>query len=794
MKNIIDCFPYFNEKELLELRIKMLDPYVDQFVISEANLTHSGVPKEFVVKNLINELDLPKHKIRVLEVDLTVESAQTPSYIDLCHSTSAKSAKDAIYWTRERLQRDAIAQYIDEYDDETVFIMSDCDEIIDPTSIDFLVSMARKHPHVVIRVPLRLLESYADMEVTDLEDNPVSWDDSMFLCMKHHIRNTEITLLKANRTPNEFSPWNGLYIHQSGSRLENLGWHFTWMGNTNRKVEKSKSFIHHSNLNVVNNVSQETISLLSKQLNQEIITEKKYKLKKIKRDLLPKQIFEKPHIEKFLLGDRSRNTFLKVNVFLYGGETELLELRLKLLYQEIDLFLIIESNKNFDNTERQFDCDITLDILGIPKDKIKILKINIPEDIVKPKDIESYLFNSARKYLIPDYQCLITTVNEIPNPDYFNYYFNILEENPDVVLRYPMVVISGKGDLFLCDLQRNQIQRSNSYLCSGKKFITNQVSDMRITNFPGVYSTFLSDGGIVENAGWKFDLLGDIEKKKEYYKKSLCYGDHSVLGRKLRLEYLEDFRPYAGSAEPLGQIEYRLDSYDKSKLPSLIFNTPRLKNFFFPQDLPIDKEIVPLKFDDTHLPLLKFNKSAENMIFVVDDFYEDPYSVREFAMNQEFEYNPDSYGYVGRRTNKQFFPPGLKERFEEIIGESIVTWEDQGMNGRFQYNVAGEKLVFHCDDQKWAGLIYLTPDAPYQAGTRMLAHKKTRIRYNKHPKIMQCFNQETFLDGTPYETVDQIGNVFNRLVIYKGGLLHAATEYFGWNIENARLWHMFFFD
>jgi hypothetical protein len=794
MKNIIDCFPYFNERELLELRIRMLDPYVDQFVISEANLTHSGLPKEFAVKKLIDELDLPKDKIRVLEVDLTAESAQTPSYIDLCHSTSAKSEKDAIYWTRERLQRDAIAQHIEDYDDETVFIMSDCDEIIDPTAIDFLVSMARKHPHVIIRVPLRLLESYADMEVIDQTDQPVSWDDSMFLCMKHHIRSTEITLLKANRTPNEFSPWNGLYIHQNGSRLENLGWHFTWMGDTNRKVEKSKSFIHHSNLDVVNNVSQETLKLLSEQLNQEIVTEKKYKLKKIKRNLLPTQIFEMPHVEKFLLGNKDRNTFLRVNCFLYNGEEELLELRLKLLYQDLDLFLIVESDKNFDGSFRDFDCEKVIDQLSIPKDKIQILKVNVPEDVVRPKDIEAYLFNSARKYLIPDYQCLVTTANEIPDPNYFNYYFNVCDENPDVVLRYPLIVISAKGDLFLCDMQGNPIQKSNSYLCSGKKFITNQVYDLRTINFSEVYSTYLSDGGIIENAGWQFDFLGDIEKKKEYYKKSVAYSEHSSLGRTTRLSYLEEFRPYVGSAEPLGRPEFRLNEYDKSKLPALIFNTPRLKDFFFPKDLPINKETVPLKFDDAYLPFLKLNKSADNMIFVVDDFYEDPYSVREFAMNQEFEHNPDSYGYVGRRTIKQFFPPGLKERFEEIIGEPITYWENQGMNGRFQYNVAGEKLVFHCDDQKWAGLIYLTPDAPYQAGTRMLAHKKTRIRYNKHPKIMQCFTQETFLDGTPYETVDQIGNVFNRLVIYKGGLLHAASEYFGWNIENARLWHMFFFD
>jgi len=175
----------------------------------------------------------------------------------------------------------------------------------------------------------------------------------------------------------------------------------------------------------------------------------------------------------------------------------------------------------------------------------------------------------------------------------------------------------------------------------------------------------------------------------------------------------------------------------------------------------------------------------------VDDFYDDPYSVREFAMRQEFFDDP---GYIGKRTRKQFFFPGLKEKFEQIMGMKITNWESHGMNGRFQHNVAGENTTWHTDFQRWAGLIYLTPDAPFQAGTRMAAYKKNKVRHCSHPRIMDCFNQITFLDGTIYEDVDIVGNVFNRLVIYDGGLIHAAMEYFGDSIENCRMWHMFFFD
>jgi hypothetical protein len=42
--------------------------------------------------------------------------------------------------------------------------------------------------------------------------------------------------------------------------------------------------------------------------------------------------------------------------------------------------------------------------------------------------------------------------------------------------------------------------------------------------------------------------------------------------------------------------------------------------------------------------------------------------------------------------------------------------------------------------------------------------------------------------------VDTVGNIFNRLVIFDGGLIHSASDYFGWDIASSRLFHMFFFN
>jgi tetratricopeptide (TPR) repeat protein len=197
------------------------------------------------------------------------------------------------------------------------------------------------------------------------------------------------------------------------------------------------------------------------------------------------------------------------------------------------------------------------------------------------------------------------------------------------------------------------------------------------------------------------------------------------------------------------------------------------------------------------------NKQQDNRFFVVDNFYEDPDAVRDFAIKQT--YYPGE-GAVGHRTRKQFLFQGIKERFEQTIRATIPKhtddgygWEDIGINGRFQYCPAGTNLVYHCDSQKWAAIVYLTPDAPVCGGTSFYRHKQTKKHHNSQIDWNNgegniIFNQHTFLDRTPYELVDTVGNIYNRLVIFDGGLIHSAAEYFGWNINNSRLFHIFFFN
>jgi hypothetical protein len=92
-------------------------------------------------------------------------------------------------------------------------------------------------------------------------------------------------------------------------------------------------------------------------------------------------------------------------------------------------------------------------------------------------------------------------------------------------------------------------------------------------------------------------------------------------------------------------------------------------------------------------------------------------------------------------------------------------------------------------------MLYLTPDAPYSTGTSTFALKNTNIRHRDQAGIRQAFRPGSKnLDRTIFEPVDILGNVYNRLIIFNAGYLHSPSEYFGFNMQNCRLWQMFFFD
>ena len=61
MKKVFDVFLFFNELDILELRLKMLDDVVDFFVITECDFTFSGKPKSLIfAKNIDNPIEVQR--------------------------------------------------------------------------------------------------------------------------------------------------------------------------------------------------------------------------------------------------------------------------------------------------------------------------------------------------------------------------------------------------------------------------------------------------------------------------------------------------------------------------------------------------------------------------------------------------------------------------------------------------------------------------------------------------------------------------------------------------------------
>lgn len=180
-------------------------------------------------------------------------------------------------------------------------------------------------------------------------------------------------------------------------------------------------------------------------------------------------------------------------------------------------------------------------------------------------------------------------------------------------------------------------------------------------------------------------------------------------------------------------------------------------------------------------------------IVVVDDFLPDPDAVRALALAQQFE--GDDRFYKGKRSRERFLNVFDHRIFGRHLWGRIDDWPKHGMNGRFQFCVPTDPLVYHADGQTHAGTIYLTPNAPPEAGLSLWRSKRTGHR---RPDGDAHVDAQTFggalLDPTKWELIDKVGNVYNRLVLWDATLIHSASCYFGTELQNARLFWMFFFD
>lgn len=308
--NIVDYFPYFNKtgKELLELRINILKDYVDEFVICESNKTQSGIPIEYELENTIKELGLEKENIKIIKLNIPDDEELEVQEIDKinCYEGNSSNMKSVQSRTRERMQKDALLSVLEDYDESTIFIVSDSDEIIDPAKLGYYLDNVYQNQQCLIKVPLVHLEGRADLRVYDKNTgNPKMWDGGMFICTKSHLSNATPSQMRSN----VFNPYPIVYIYDGGRRLEDVGWHFSWMGDSSIRKAKREAFTHYNDtfgfLNGKSYDSSEVISMIDNCLVEEGEISPSGDINTILRKYslnnLPKEIFTSNGVKNYLL-------------------------------------------------------------------------------------------------------------------------------------------------------------------------------------------------------------------------------------------------------------------------------------------------------------------------------------------------------------------------------------------------------------------------------------------------------------------------------------------------------------
>ncbi len=199
-------------------------------------------------------------------------------------------------------------------------------------------------------------------------------------------------------------------------------------------------------------------------------------------------------------------------------------------------------------------------------------------------------------------------------------------------------------------------------------------------------------------------------------------------------------------------------------------------------------------------------------VTIVENFYENPDAVRKFALDQQYQFLTErknaEYVYPGSRTldlvdlDKALQEKVLK-KFVSVFHNAQYDLMRWAVSTNFQ-SVTEEygQGVIHTDQNTiLAAVIYLTPNAPLDAGTSLFRPNKTFNQESYEKTLMD--NDAKFKAGkimmdtsyhSMFDEIVRVNNVYNTLIIYEGRHYHAANKFFGKTLEDSRLSQVFFIN
>ena len=245
---IYDCFQYFNEDHIVDLRFNILDKLVDYFVISESTKTHQGKPKKI-------NFDLKKFsKFRNKIIFVTAE------YKDKIKFNNHTGGESLI----EQHQRNSLIEGIKDASPEDLIILSDSDEIPDLTKLS---KINDKKKFIAFSQKMFMYK----LNLQNLNES--NWIGSRITKKKYIKSMQDLRNLKFKNYPF----WRFDKLNQ---QIINGGWHFSYLQTPNQILDKIKSFSHGEYNN--KNINEKNIE--EKILNNKDIFERDIELKKINID------------------------------------------------------------------------------------------------------------------------------------------------------------------------------------------------------------------------------------------------------------------------------------------------------------------------------------------------------------------------------------------------------------------------------------------------------------------------------------------------------------------------------
>ena len=211
---IYDCFQFFDEEHILDLRINILNEFVDFFVMVESTTDHQGKSK----KLNFDEKKFKKYydKIIYIIVDDTVEAIKKPHI----------GGESLV----EQHQRNSLTRGLKKCHDDDLIILSDVDEIPDLNKLNFF---NKKNKYAVFS---QRMFNYKINLLNVTEDN---WHGSK-ICLKKDLKSPQwLRNLKFKQYPFwRIDKPKNLQIIEDG------GWHFAYLQSAENISKKIKSFAH----------------------------------------------------------------------------------------------------------------------------------------------------------------------------------------------------------------------------------------------------------------------------------------------------------------------------------------------------------------------------------------------------------------------------------------------------------------------------------------------------------------------------------------------------------------------